>query len=213
MLGGIFSLREINIEKYPNVDIPYMTAVIVYPGASPEQAMKDIGEPIEREFLNIDGVKNVYTDGVANAAYLTMEFDMSVDMDDAEQVVRASIDKVKLPETAEEPEIILSGPEPDPTIFSMGIYAEENYEEVQKFVDDNIIPRLEAIEGVSEVEVGGIEDKIVSIRLLPEELIKRGITLDDVKSAINANNLSIPTGDISLSNEVFPVRVSKELVS
>ena len=102
--------------------------------------------------MNIDGVKNVYTDGVANAAYLTMEFDMSVDMDDAEQVVRAAIDKVKLPETAEEPEIILSGPEPDPTIFSMGIYAEENYEEVQKFVADNIIPRLEAIEGVSKVE-------------------------------------------------------------
>ena len=48
---------------------------------------------------------------------------MSIDMDDAEQVVRAAIDKIKLPETAEEPEIVLSGPEPDPTIFSMGIYA------------------------------------------------------------------------------------------
>ena len=213
IMGGIFSLREMNIEKYPNVDIPYMTAVMVYPGASPEQAMKDIGEPLEKEFMNIDGVKNVYTDGVANAAYLTMEFDMSIDMDDAEQVVRAAIDKVKLPETAEEPEIVLSGPEPDPTIFSMGIYAEENYEEVQKFVADNIIPRLEAIEGVSEVETGGIEEKIVSIRILPEELIKRGITHDDVKSAIDANNLSIPTGDISLSDEVLPVRVSKELQS
>ena len=55
--------------------------------------------------------------------------------------------------------------------------------------------------------------KIVSIRLLPEELIKRGITHDDVKSAIDANNLSIPTGDISLSDEVLPVRVSKELKS
>ena len=47
---------------------------------------------------------------------------MSVSMDDAEQVVRSTIDKVQLPETAEKPEIILSGPEPDPTIFSMGIY-------------------------------------------------------------------------------------------
>ena len=213
IIGGIFSLREMNIEKYPNVDIPYMTAVMVYPGASPEQAMKDIGEPLEKEFMNIDGVKNVYTDGVANAAYLTMEFDMSVDMGDAEQVVRAAINKVKLPETAQEPEIVMSGPEPDPTIFSMGIYAEENYEEVQKFVVDSIIPRLEAIEGVSEVATGGIEEMIVGIRLLPEELLKWGITHDDVKSAIDANNLSIPTGDISLADEVLPVRVSKELQS
>ena len=187
--GGVYSLKEINIEKYPNVDIPYMTVVIAYPGASPEQSMKDIGEPIEREFLNIDGVKNVYTDGLANVVYSTMEFDMSVKMDDAEQLVRSSIDKIKLPETAEEPEIILSGPEPDPTVLSMGIYAGENNAEVQRFVNDNIIPRLEAIEGVSKVDVGGIEDKIVTIRLLPKELKKRGITLDDVKAAIKANNL------------------------
>lgn len=211
--GGVYSLKEINIEKYPNVDIPYMTVVIAYPGASPEQSMKDIGEPIERELLNIKGVKNVYTDGLANAVYSTMEFDMSVNMDDAEQLVRSAIDKIKLPETAKEPDIILSGPEPDPTIFAMGIYAGKNNAEVQKFVTDKIIPRLEAIEGVSKVDVGGIEDKIVTIRLLPEELKKKGITLDDVKAAINANNLNIPTGDLSLSNEVLPVRVSKELKS
>ena len=56
--------------------------------------MKEIGEPIEREFMNIDGVKNVYTDGVANVVYSTMEFDMSIKMDEAEQVVRSTIDKV-----------------------------------------------------------------------------------------------------------------------
>lgn len=211
--GGVYSLKDINIEKYPNIDIPYMTVVIAYPGASPEQSMKEIGEPIEKELLNIDGVKNVYTDGLANAVASTMEFDMSVNMDDAEQLVRSAIDKIKLPETAEEPEIILSGPEPDPTIYSMGIYAGENNAEVQKFVKDKIIPRLEAIEGVSKVDVGGIEDKIVTIRLLPKELKKRGITLDDVKAAINANNLTIPTGDLALSDEVLPVRVSKELKS
>ena len=211
--GGVYSLKEINIEKYPNVDIPYLTVVIAYPGASPEQSMKDIGEPIEREFLNIDGVKNVYTDGVANVAYSTMEFDMSVKMDDAEQLESLSLDKIKLPETAEEPDIILSGPEPDPTIFSMGVYAGENNAEMQQFVTEKIIPRLEVIEGVSEVDVGGVEDKMVTIRLLPEELRKRGITLDDVKAAIHANNFNIPTGDVALSDEVLPVRVNKELTS
>ena len=211
--GGVYSLKEINIEKYPNVDIPYMTVVIVYPGSSPEQGMREIGEPIEREFLNIEGVKNVYTEASANVVASTMEFDMSVSMDDAEQVVRSTIDKVQLPETAEKPEIILSGPESDPTVFSMGIYGKENHAEVQKFVEDKIIPRLEVIEGVSKVDVGGVEDETVSIRLFPDELMKRGLTLDDVKTTILANHFSIPTGDLSLSNEVFPVRVSKELGS
>lgn len=211
--GGVYSLNKINIEKYPNVDIPYMTVVIAYPGASPEQSIKEIGEPIEKELMNIKGVKNVYTDGVANATYSTMEFDMSVKMDEAEQLVRSAVDKVKLPDTAKKPEIIKSGPEEDPTIFTMGIYGGENNTEVEGFVSDKIIPRIESIDGVNKVEVGGIDNKIVMIRILPEEIMKRGLTLEDVKTAINANNLTIPTGDVSLSDQVLPVRVGKELQS
>ncbi|OMP67014.1 efflux RND transporter permease subunit [Domibacillus epiphyticus] len=211
--GGIYSLREINIEKYPNVDIPYITVVMPYPGASPEQSMKDLGEPAEKELMNIEGVENVYTDGVANAAYVTLEFDMSVNMDDAEQLVRSSVDKVSLPETAKNPEIILQGPEPDPTVFSMGIYSKNEQSDIQKFVDDEITPKLEGIDGVSKVEIGGDEEKTVNIRLLPEKLKENGITLDDVKTAINSNNIAIPTGDLSLSDEVLPVRVRKELTS
>ncbi|QGS68247.1 MMPL family transporter [Oceanobacillus sp. 143] len=211
--GGIYALKEINIEKYPSVDIPYITVVIPYPGASPEQSMKEIGEPVERELLNLDGVENVYTDGVANAVYATLEFDMSTDMEEAEQTVRASVDKVRLPELAEDPLYYLSGPEPDPTIFSMGIYAEESQDNVQQYVEEEIIPRIEVIEGVSEVVVGGTGDSTVSIQLLPEELKEKGITLDDVKTAISANNLTIPTGDISVGDKVLPVRVSKELES
>lgn len=211
--GGIYSLREINIEKYPNVDIPYLTVVIPYPGASPEQSIKDIGEPVEREIMNIDGVKNVYTDGVANVVYSTMEFDLSISMDDAEQLVRSAIDKLKLPETAGDIEFFKQGPEPDPTVFSLGIFAKDNQSKLEKFVSEKMIPMLESIEGVSKVDVGGIEEKTVTIRLIPEELKKRGITLDDVRTAINANNLTIPTGNVAISNQVLPVRVSKELKS
>lgn len=211
--GGVYSLKEINIEKYPNVDIPYLTVVIPYPGASPEQSIKDIGEPVERELMNIDGVKNVYTDGVANVVYSTIEFDLSISMDDAEQLVRSAVDKINLPEMAKDIEIIKQGPEPDPTIFSLGIFTKNKETNIEEFVSDKITPRLEAIEGVSKVEVAGIEEKAVTIRLLPEELKKRGITLEDVKTAINANNLTIPTGDVLVANEVLPVRVSKELKS
>jgi multidrug efflux pump subunit AcrB len=211
--GGIYSLKEINIEKYPNVDIPYLTVMIPYPGASPEQSIKDIGEPVERELMNIDGVKNVYTDGVANVVYSTMEFDLSISMDDAEQLVRSAIDKINLPEMAEDIQFFRQGPEPDPTVFSLGIFGKVNQSNLEKFASEKMIPMLESIEGVSKVDVGGIEEKAVSIRLIPEELKKRGITLDDVKTAINANNLTIPTGDVTVSNQVLPVRVSKELKS
>ncbi|MGE7925083.1 efflux RND transporter permease subunit [Viridibacillus arvi] len=211
--GGIYSLKELHIEKYPNVDIPYLTVFIPYPGASPEQSMNDIGEQMEREFIKLEGGKNVYTGGVANAAYSTIEFDMSIDMKQAEQLVRASIEKIKLPELAEEPKFELSSPDDNPIVFSMGIYADENYEEVQNFMKKRIIPLIEVIDGVSEIEVGGVADRLVLVRLIPKQLEESGITINDVKTAISANNLSMPTGDISVSNEVLPVRINKELKS
>ena len=58
----------------------------------------------------------------------------------------------------------------------------------RKFVEDKIIPRLEVIEGVSKVDVGGVEDETVSIRLFPDELMKRGLTLDDVKTTISSES-------------------------
>ncbi|OMC86409.1 hypothetical protein BK128_10050 [Viridibacillus sp. FSL H7-0596] len=211
--GGIYSLKELHIEKYPNVDIPYFTVFIPYPGASPEQSMNDIGEQMEREFIKIEGGKNVYTGGVANATYSTIEFDMSIDMKQAEQLVRASVDKIQLPELAEEPKFELSSPDDNPIVFSMGIYADENYEEVQNFMKKRIIPLIEVIDGVSEIEVGGVADRLVLVRLIPKQLEASGITINDVKTAISANNLSMPTGDISVSNEVLPVRINKELKS
>lgn len=211
--GGIYSLKEMNMEKYPKVNIPYLTVIIPYPGASPEQSMNDIGEKMEREFLNLEGAKNVYTDGVANAAYSTIEFDMSIDMELAEQTVRTSVAKMQLPDLAEEPQFEISSPDDNPVVFSLGIYNAGNFEGVQAFVKENIIPSIEGIEGVSEVEIGGTMERYVFVRLLPEQLVMRGLTIDDVRVAIKANNLSMPMGDILVSNEVLPVRVNKELKS
>ncbi|WP_163103100.1 efflux RND transporter permease subunit [Peribacillus alkalitolerans] len=210
--GGIYSVKMINIEKYPNVDIPYMTVIVPYPGASPEQSITDIGEPLERELMKLDGVENIYTDGVANAAYSTIEFDMSVDMKEVESVVRTAAEKVILPEGAKDIEVRQEGIEPDPSIYTLGVYG-GTQEETEKLVKNKMIPLLEGIEGVNKVEADGITDKKVFIRVIPEKLSEKGLTMDDVKNAILANSLSIPTGDVTVSGQVLPVRVSKELTS
>jgi len=213
IVGGIYSLQTLHIEKYPNVDIPYLTVVIPYQGASPEQAMNDVGEQMEREFMKLEGRKNVYTNGVANAVFSTIEFEMAMDMKEAEQLVRRSVDKLQLPNFAGEPRYELTKPGGNPIIFSMGIYATEKIDEVQTFVEDTIIPRLTVIEGISDIEISGTTEKFVFIRLLPKKMMASGITLNDVREAILANNISMPTGDISMSNEVLPVRINSGLKS
>ncbi|MCL1694241.1 efflux RND transporter permease subunit [Lysinibacillus sp. BPa_S21] len=213
IVGGIYSLQTLHIEKYPNIDIPYLTVVIPYQGASPEQAMNDIGEQMEREFMKLEGSKNVYTNGVANAVYSTIEFDMTTDMKEAEQLARRSVDKLQLPKFAGEPRYELTKPGGNPIVFSLGIYATDKIDEVQTFVKNTIIPQLTVIEGISDIEIDGTTEKYIYIRLLPQKLMAKGITLDDVRETILANNLSMPTGDISISDEVLPVRINSELKS
>ncbi|WP_374722004.1 efflux RND transporter permease subunit [Peribacillus tepidiphilus] len=211
--GGVFAVKDLNIEKYPNINIPYMTVVVPYPGASPEQSIREIGEPLERELMKLDGVENVYTDGLANVVYSTIEFDMSVNMKEVENQVRSAVEKVKLPQEAEDFDIIQQGIEPDPSIYTLGVYSDRKNDVTQSFVKNDLIPALEAIEGVNKVEGDGLTEKQVFIRILPEKLSEKGLSMEDVKNAVTAHSVSIPTGDVNISGQVLPIRVGGEIQS
>ncbi|WP_409303141.1 efflux RND transporter permease subunit [Peribacillus sp. SCS-155] len=210
--GGIFAVREMNVEKYPGVDIPYLGVQITYPGASPEQALKDIAEPFEKEAMNIKGVKNVYSDATAWGVWLTLEFAMDVTMDEGEERAREAFSKLELPETAGQLQFHRQGLDSLP-IFTAGFVTKGDTAEIEKFVKDTVQPSLEGIEGVAKVETAGIDDKKVYVELLPEQLKKHGLSADQVKQFVSGNNLSIPTGEIIVNDQVLPVRVSKELSS
>lgn len=72
---------------------------------------------------------------------------------------------------------------------------------------------MTVIEGISDLEWSGITERSVFIRLLPQKLITNGFTFNDVREAIVASNLSVPTGDITISNEILPVRINSTLTS
>ncbi|MGP7817277.1 efflux RND transporter permease subunit [Niallia sp. 01092] len=210
--GGIYSVQKMNVEKYPGVDIPYLSVFISYPGASPEQASKDIAEPVQKEAMNINGVKNVYSEASAWGVWITLEYEMSVDMDDGEDLARQAISKVKLPETVGQPEYMRQSPDGE-AVYKVGIYADGEQKDVQNYVKTEVVPALEGIEGVAEVKAAGIDENKLYVELLPEKLTQYGLTLDEVKQTIMANHLSIPTGEVAVNDEVLPVRVSKELNS
>ncbi|MFE8702827.1 efflux RND transporter permease subunit [Cytobacillus sp. FJAT-54145] len=210
--GGIFAAREMNIEKYPGVDIPYLGVWISYPGASPEQALKDIGEPATKEAMNIKDVKNVYSDATAWGVWLTIEYDMSINMDEGEDRAREALSKIQLPDGAGQPEFQRQSPNSMP-IFSAGFSTEDNSKEVQQYVKDTVVPTIEGIEGVSEVQTSGIDEQKAYVKVDPEKLKNYDLTLDQVKQFILGNNLSIPTGELAINDEILPVRVSKELSS
>jgi len=71
--GGIYSITQMNMEKYPQIAIPYLHLSIYYPGASPEQIMQDIGYPLEQQLSNIKGLSNLYSGANTNVFYATLD--------------------------------------------------------------------------------------------------------------------------------------------
>src|SRR5690348_1713931 len=74
--AGLYSVKEMKMEKYPNVDIPYLHVSVYYPDASPEQAMEDIGNPLEQELGNLKNIENVYMAAYSNGVQATVQFSM-----------------------------------------------------------------------------------------------------------------------------------------
>jgi multidrug efflux pump subunit AcrB len=208
--GGLYSLSQMKMEKYPDAGIPYLNMNIVYPGASPEQVMRDIGVHLEQALAHIEGVKNVYSGANPNVFWSTLEFNTSVNMKEAEGSVRDTISKVKLPDSAGVPQITKE--ELDADVYSIAIYGGEA-DQIQAFVRDHLLPAIRSIEGIDRTQIDGMLDQNVVIQVRPEALQLYQLTLDQVKGMISANQISVPIGDLHTEDQTLPIRINERLMS
>ena len=211
--GGFYSVMNMKMESLPNVDIPYLSVQIVYPGATPEQVLHDVATPLETQLSTVKDVKNLYVTSLANAAYATLEFDMSKSMDDAEKEVNSVLGKVQLPETAKKPEVRKEGPGAE-AVYTFAVGGNgASQAEVQQYVEEKIKPALSGVPGVSKIEVDGSAEKKLFVKVDPDKLKEHNLSLDKVKQALLANNVSAPAGQVTLDGTSMNVQVGKQLTS
>ncbi|KEO81450.1 efflux RND transporter permease subunit [Tumebacillus flagellatus] len=211
--GGLYAVKTMKMEQLPNVDIPYLSATAVYPGATPEQVLEDVAKPMETQLANVSGVKNLYVTSMANAASVTMEFDMSKSMDDAEKDVNSALGRVKFPDGVTKPEVAKQGPTSE-AIYTFAVDGGgADQSTVQQYIEQTLQPSLQAVDGVSKVEVDGSADKHLYVKVDPDKLKEHNLTLDKVKQALLANNVSAPTGSVTIDGKSMNVQVGKQLTS
>jgi multidrug efflux pump subunit AcrB len=211
--GGIYATSTMKLEQYPNVDVPYLSFNVIYPGATPSQVAEDVGKPIEDEISKISGLNNMYVISSANSANVMLEFSMTAKMDQAESDINEALAKVKLPDTAKSSGIQKMGPTSQPIYLFAVNGGSDNPDHVQSFIEDKLKPRLSTVSDVSDVTIFGTTDKQVEIKINPDKLKAHNLTLDKVKQAIQASNLSAPTGEVTIDDKVMAVQVGKQLSS
>ncbi|MGF9967157.1 efflux RND transporter permease subunit [Bacillus rhizoplanae] len=120
VVGGLYSIKTIEMEEMPNVDIPYMVVQVPYMGATPEQGLNDIGKPLETAFSSIQKLDDLYIEAHSNMVVAILGFDMDRKMDEAEKDVTSAVASLKLPEDAGKPVVMKDGPSQMP-IFTFAL--------------------------------------------------------------------------------------------
>ncbi len=213
MLGlvvlGLFSLRNLPIDQFPDVEIPVVTVTTVYPGASPETIEREVSERLEQAFNPVKGVDKITSVSLEGVSQVIIEFDLERNSDDAANDVRAKIATVRaeLPTDIEEPLVQTFDPSAQP-IVSLGVSSERlPIQALTALADEGIRRRIEAVSGVGEVQLAGGLAREIRVNVDPERLQAQGVSVNDVIGALRAQNLEVPAGRVERGTGEQLVRV------
>ncbi len=210
VVAGAISYIGLPREATPSVKIPYIFVSCAYPGVSPEDIENLVTQELEKEIKGISGVKNITSVSRENFCSIAVEFDINIDIDDAMQKVRdkVSIAKTKLPKDVKEPVITEINFSELPMLYvnvtgNLGLWKE-------KEIAENISDKIEELPGVLSADVVGGVDREIKVDVDANLLKHYNLTFNDISSAIEAENLNIPSGKIDIGKSSYLVRVPGE---
>lgn len=208
VLMGLFARSDMAVESFPDVTVPFVTVSVFLDGVSPEDGARLLIRPLEREIRTVEGVKEVTATARESLAYLVIEFEAEVDMNEAIVETRAAVDRAKaeLPQSAEEPEVNEISANEFPTIvvaLSGDSVSERTLYRAAQMIERNV----EAIPDVLSADLSGQREEVLEVVINPERLEQYAITSAELSSAVLNNNLLVPAGQLDDGSGKFAVKV------
>ena len=194
---GLFSFIKLNIDLYPDVDIPFVVVTTVLPGAGPEQIETDVTKIIEDAVNPVEGVDYIQSTSQENVSIVIIAFKLEINGKTAAQDVREKIAAVRaqLPTEIEDPVIQRYDPASLPIMY-LSVAGNMSERDITAFTKDVVKPRLENIPGVGSVNLVGGAEKEVQIEVDAEKLRAYNISIQDVIQNVGAQNVEIPGGNV-----------------
>ncbi|GAB4449083.1 MAG: efflux RND transporter permease subunit [Anaerolineae bacterium] len=207
VLMGWVGYTNLQVDRMPRVDIPYVTVLVVYPGASPEDVAADVIEKVEDAVAGISGVKNIISVANENYGAITIEFSEGIDGNQAAIDVSREVNGIKgdLPDEAEEPTIIKADINATP-ILQIALSGPQGQDALYQLADTELIPRLQAVDGVASASVTGGRDSQIQIEPDPVKMAAYNLPLSTLAQILAAENVSVPAGSIEQGNSRSALR-------
>ncbi|MBM3878270.1 MAG: efflux RND transporter permease subunit [Verrucomicrobia bacterium] len=198
ILFGLISLTRLPVRELPDIDPPIVSVSTVYPGASAEVIETEVTERLEEAINNIEGIKTLTSQSREQVSTITVEFNLSRDVDVAAQDVRDRVSRVRgrLPENIREPIVAKQDADANPVLWIA--FNSERYSplELTTLAERQIKNRLQTIEGVSSVMIGGEKRYAMRLWLDSDRMAAHGVTVLDVARALREQNVQLPSGRV-----------------
>ncbi|MEH7307294.1 efflux RND transporter permease subunit [Neobacillus drentensis] len=193
-VAGLYSGMNMKLETIPNISTPLVSVLAVYPGATPEQVAEKVTVPIEKRVENLDGVSVVSSSSFQNASSIQIEYNFEKDMEKAQNEVKEALSNLKLPDGVEEPEVSRMSFSAFPVMSLSITNSKQSLAELTKTAEEEIVPELEGIEGVSTVQISGQQVDEVQLKFNQAKLKQYGLSEETVKNLIKASDVTMPLG-------------------
>jgi len=213
LLFGALSFTFLPVREYPQTDSPIVSVTTFYRGANPQVVETEITDVLEEQLSTIEGVKLLTSSSQEQVSNITVEFNLDRDVDKAANDVRDRVSRVRgeLPPSADEPIVSKQDSNAQPIIW-LGLFGKDyNTLELSDFAYNVFTEKLQRLNGVGAVIIGGNRKYAMRVWLDPRRLAAYGVTVTDVERALQGRNAEVPSGRIEGKGREFSVHTRGDL--
>ncbi|HXJ60483.1 MAG TPA: efflux RND transporter permease subunit [Verrucomicrobiae bacterium] len=198
ILFGAISLSRLPVRELPDIDPPIVSVTTVYPGANASVVETEVSERLEEQLNNIEGIRTLSSQSREQVSTITLEFDLSRDIDQCAQDVRDRVSRVRgrLPESIDEPIVAKQDADAQPIIW-IGVNSDVYTAlELTLLAEKQMKNRLQTVRGVSGVIIGGEKRYAMRLWLDSEKMAAHQLTVLDIERALRQQNVELPSGRV-----------------
>ncbi len=216
LLAGIVAYLQLPVSALPEVDYPTIQVLTYYPGASPDVVASGVTAPLERQFGQVAGLSQMTSTSSGGLSVIVMQFQLSLNIDIAEQEVQAAINAAQsyLPANLPTPPIYSKSNPADAPVLTLALTSDEiALSQVEDLADTRLAPKISQITGVGLVSISGGQKPAVRIQVNPTALSSYGINLEDVRNSLVGNSLNAAKGNFDGPAQDYTINANDQLLT
>ena len=216
LLVGIVGYTQLPVSALPQVDYPTIQVVTFYPGASPSVMATTVTAPLERQFGELQGLSQMTSTSSGGNSVIVLQFDLSLDIDIAEEEVQSAINAAQsfLPANLPAPPIYNKTNPADAPILTLGITSKTiPLSQVEDLIDTRLAPKISQLAGVGLVSISGGQKPAVRIQVNPTALSSYGINLEDLRTAVSNASVNAAKGNFDGPHQDYQIDANDQLVT